>query len=93
MHMKILTLLFALGSGVLSAGPFTNGSFELPGASGSTFLTNGSTFVTGWTHAGNDGGEFYTASGAWGINAGDGTHYIGWGSNGATSGMNNSRFN
>src|SRR5258708_29095252 len=92
MHMKIVTLRFGFGSGVLSAGRFTNGSFELPGAAGSPFLTNGSTFVTGWTHAGNNGGEFYTASGAWAINAGDGTHYIGWGSNSTTGGAMSQTF-
>src|SRR6267378_805020 len=90
--MKVLTLLFALDSGALSAGPFTNGSFELPGALGSTFLPNGSTFVTGWTHAGNNNGEFYTASGEWFINAGDGTHYIGWGSNSTTGGAMSQTF-
>jgi hypothetical protein len=68
------------------AGPFTNGSFESPGTAGSVFLTNGSTFVTGWTHGGNDLGEFYTVSGAWGIPAGDGTQYVGWGASGATGG-------
>ena len=68
------------------AGPFTNGSFESPGGGTSVFLTNGSTYVTGWTHGGNDLGEFYTKSGDWGILAGAGTYYVGWGGNGATSG-------
>jgi hypothetical protein len=78
------TLVACLASA--SGAAFTNGSFENPGGTGFTFLTNGSTFVPGWIHTGNTNGEFYTGQ-AWGILAGDGTNYIGWGANGATGGI------
>ncbi len=88
--MKSLLLVVCALAGTATlviASPFTNGDFESPGAGGGTvFLLNGSTYVTGWTHGGNDLGEFYTQAGVWGIPAGDGLNYIGWGANGATGG-------
>jgi hypothetical protein len=91
-------LLWALAAVVATAtlgiaSPFTNGDFESPGGAGvNFFLPNGSTFVTGWTHGGNDGGEFYTSSGVWGINAADGTHYLAWGASGAINGTMSQTF-
>lgn len=69
---------------IVSAAPFTNGSFESPGGAGLVLLGNGSAFVTGWTHGGSN--EGYTASGDFGINAADGTHYISRGFTSATGG-------
>ena len=81
-------------AGIGFAGPFTNGSFETPGApGGNRFFTAGSdTFVTGWTHvasAVNNNGsvDFYSANGAWGINADTESNYIGFGGNGTTGGI------
>jgi hypothetical protein len=91
-------LLYAVATIVATATlgiatPFTNGDFESPGGVGVTvFLPNGSTFVTGWTHGGNEQGEFYTTAGVWGISAGDGTHYIGWGASGAINGTMSQTF-
>ena len=78
------------------AGPFTNGSFESPGLNPATnrfFTTPGNdTFVTGWTHvasAVNSNGnlDFYSSNGAWGINADNGSNYIGFGGSGTTGGI------
>ena len=88
--------LAALGSATIGiAAPFTNGSFELPGLAPSGnrfFLPGNDTFVTGWTHTAsstNSNGsiDFYSRSGAWFINADDGSHYIGFGGNGTTGGI------
>ena len=68
------------------AAPFTNGSFESPGATGATLLATGSTIVTGWTHGGNPLGDYYTISGFYSIAPGDGTSYVVWGGNGTTGG-------
>ncbi len=89
----LLAVALLVGTATLGiATPFSNGSFESPGGSGTLFLSNGSTVVTGWTHGGNDLGEFYAATGQWGISAGDGNNYIGWGANGATNGTMSQTF-
>jgi hypothetical protein len=83
--VKLMAILVACGVSA-SGAAFTNGNFESPGGTGATFLPNGNAFVTGWVHTGNTNGEFYTDQ-SWGILAGDGTHYIGWGASGATGGI------
>jgi len=87
MKQAWLMVVFLTGVSVIQATPFTNGSFESPAGATSVFLGASDTYVTGWTHVGNPAGEFYTKSGDWGISAGDGTYYIGWGANGSTGGM------
>ena len=67
-----------------------DGSFESPGltpAGNRFFITDGDTFVTAWTHvasAGNGNGtvDFYSNNAAWGINADNGSNYIGFGGSG-----------
>ena len=76
-------------AGLLTAtafgGPFTNGSFELPGGSPiRQALGNNDIFVTGWTN--NNAFQIYESSGQDGISAGAGTYYVSWGHNGTTGG-------
>jgi hypothetical protein len=73
-------------SSLALAAPFTNGGFELPTTQTTIFLFNGDPFVTGWTHGGNFQGEFYTFDNQYGILAGEGNYYIGWGASSATGG-------
>jgi len=94
--MKKLFLLAALCLIVstprgMAATLFSNGSFELPGGGGTQYLdsTGGtSTWVTGWVHAGGTNvSEFYTNEQAgFGIIAGDGELYVGFGASGGSGG-------
>ncbi len=75
----------------MAATLFSNGSFELPGGGGTQYLDSSggtSTWVTGWVHAGGtDISEFYTNYQAgWGIGAGDGELYVGFGASGGVGG-------
>ncbi len=94
--MKITLRFFAtvLGASALVQGAaFTNGGFELPGGTGSQFLPNGSTAVTGWVYtSATEISEFHASAGDWGIPAGAGLRYIGWGGSGGTGGTLSQRF-
>jgi hypothetical protein len=82
-------LVLAISTAALSlAGPFTNGSFESSGVytPPANYMSYGSTFVTGWVHEVTDLGEFYTDGAAWGITAGQGTYYVGFGAFSQTGG-------
>lgn len=79
-------------SSLALAAPFTNGGFELPTSQNTIFLGFGDTFVTGWTHGGNNLGEFYTFNNQYGILAGEGNYYIGWGANNAIGGTLSQNF-
>jgi hypothetical protein len=87
--MQASLVLLALSTAASSlAGPFTNGSFESPGTftPPATYLSYGNTYVTGWVHEVTDLGEFYTDGAAWGVAAGHGTYYVGFGAFGQTGG-------
>jgi hypothetical protein len=70
------------------AAAFQNGGFENPAGNGTviTFL-NASTanFLPGWTHS-EANSEFHVCGNAFGITAGEGNCYLGWGANGTTGG-------
>ncbi len=83
--MKTTMALLALVSVPLVAAPFSNGSFETPIASGNTDLATLS--VPPWVYVGPGNSSFLTASGAFGIAAGDGSQYITWGGSGTTGGQ------
>jgi hypothetical protein len=85
-HIARTTVLLLGLAGFALATPFVNGGFESPGGPSTIFLALGDTTVPGWIHGGNSQGEFYTVTGAFSIGAFEGTHYIGWGANGATGG-------
>jgi hypothetical protein len=82
--MRVL-LWLALVTSTASSGlatTFFNGNFESPGTfpgPDARYLTYGDTYVTGWTHEVTDLGEFYTDGVTWGISAGEGTYYVGFG--------------
>ncbi len=89
MKVSVWFALLISAAALSWAGPFTNGSFESPGVfeGAATQLDNGSTYVTGWLHQGIDDGEFYTNGSVWGIAAGHGTFYVGFGAFGLTGGQ------
>ncbi|HEX7946761.1 MAG TPA: PEPxxWA-CTERM sorting domain-containing protein [Phenylobacterium sp.] len=65
------------------AAAFTNGSFEGPGGAPiKQELSEGDTFLTGWVSHG--AGNYYESDGQDGITAADGSHWVGFGHNGAT---------
>ena len=79
----------AIGATLSANGAaFQNGGFESPGSAtgGTTFLnSSNSSLLSGWTTTGNNS-EFYVCGNQWGINAGGGNCYLGWGANGTTGG-------
>lgn len=83
-HAK--TVLAATALGLVLALPahaaiLANGSFELPGGAPiKQALSEGSTFVTGWTSHG--AGNYYESDGQDGLDAADGDYWIGFGHNG-----------
>src|SRR4051794_24986725 len=85
LFLLIITLLVIIPTLGMAAA-FTNGSFESPAGNTVVFLNNGDNYITGWIHGGNNGGEFYSKTGDWGIAAGAGTYYLGWGASGAING-------
>jgi len=89
--MKFLSMVFlVIGAATFGvAAPFMNGGFELPGPTytpPAEYLSYGDLFVTGWVHDGTDLGEFYTDGAAWGISAGEGSYYVGFGAFSQTGG-------
>ncbi|MCC6540082.1 MAG: PEP-CTERM sorting domain-containing protein [Bryobacterales bacterium] len=88
MKISLRFVAMALGVSAFAQGAaFTNGDFELPGGTGTQFLGNGSTAVTGWLHTSATSiSEFHASAGDWGIAAGSGLRYIGWGGSGGTGG-------
>jgi hypothetical protein len=83
-HRRTALAAAALGLALATsaqAAVFTNGSFELPGGAPiKQELSEGSTFVTGWTSHG--AGNYYESDGQDGLNAVDGDYWIGFGHNG-----------
>ncbi|MEO5922194.1 MAG: PEP-CTERM sorting domain-containing protein [Bryobacteraceae bacterium] len=92
MKLFQLAALVVITAGFGVAAPFTNGSFESSGGAftpPANVLGNGDTFVTGWVHDGPGAlgaGEFYTDGVNWGVVAGQGTYYVGFGAGGLTGG-------
>ncbi len=70
-------------AGASHAAGFTNGSFESPGGAPiKQQLAEGETFVTGWISHG--AGNYYESDGQDSLTASNGTHWVGFGHNGAT---------
>lgn len=86
-EMRVILSLMATAMVAVpaTAATFMNGSFEQPGGAPiRRFLTDGDTFVTGWTN--NGGFQIYESSGQDSIAAGEGAYYVSFGHNGAIGG-------
>jgi hypothetical protein len=97
LRFSLLAILGLATSSPATAATFFNGSFEDPGgtfsfANPAEYLSFGDTFVTGWLHDGSDLGEFYTDGVNWGVTAGHGTYYVGFGAFAQTGGTMSQTF-